>query len=761
VFVAGNLVKAYATALRDQLAAAGVDAGRLTSLVTAADGVQAILDQPDGAVDEAAWSSARTAWENARAAIAKDLPAALLGPLAAVPGLAGLAANLSDVERSGVHGALQLGPVGLDVASATLVVQPPKLKGATPGSLVDAPPVPIGPFPVGQIAAALTAPFGGDGALPGGGALVRLPADGGYGGTLQLPLGPVQVSAAAVLAVDDGQPSFLAVVGAAFTPPIQLSFGFSLDRVGGIVGVNRRADSDALADAVRTGAGGDALFAVRPPASPLALASTIDRLFPANPGTHLVGPSMGLSWLSAGEKGHLLGLDVAVVVQLPTGKVVIVGVARAAIPGLPQVLSLRLDLLGVIDPPEQRVSIDASLVDSHVLGVFEIHGDAAMRFCWGPTGYAVVTVGGFYPGFNPEPARLPALRRAGLSMDNRVPVIDIRAEGYFAITSNTLQFGGHLEIGFDKGLQAHGFVAVDALVQFRPFRFTARISAGFRVSVAGRCFASVGLDGMIGGPGPLVIDGSLSIRVFLFKISWHETFTLGSGPGDSLPSPPNLLDVVRDELNNPANVYCGRVSDPDVVLVPRPGRPTVAAVPATGSLKAAQRRVPLGLLVDRVDGRPLDAPRGVVVTTPGGDVTDRFSPGSYLTLTDSEALHRPPFDVLPCGRELSSADPPPAGFPSQTDDRKVTQIVLRYRVRTTSEVDRLNLAHISALTEAAGKPPALSSTTPLVTALCEQWTAAGATFGSATAAHQHARHHGGIALAAADAAAPVALAGVI
>ena len=71
------------------------------------------------------------------------------------------------------------------------------------------------------------------------------------------------------------------------------------------------------------------------------------------------------------------------IVEIPTGKVVILGVARASIPGLPFVLNLRLDVLGIIDPVEQLVSIDASLVDSHVLGIFEVYGDAAMRFSWG------------------------------------------------------------------------------------------------------------------------------------------------------------------------------------------------------------------------------------------------------------------------------------------------------------------------------------------------------------------------------------------
>ena len=38
-----------------------------------------------------------------------------------------------------------------------------------------------------------------------------------------------------------------AVMGVSFTPPIQLSFGFSLDRVGGIIGAGRTVDTDALA----------------------------------------------------------------------------------------------------------------------------------------------------------------------------------------------------------------------------------------------------------------------------------------------------------------------------------------------------------------------------------------------------------------------------------------------------------------------------------------------------------------------------------
>ena len=744
-------VATYATGLRDVLGA-GADpvlASALDELVAAGNALDAAIA---GGGDV---TGAADTWKLLFSAVADHLPAYLLGFLSEIPGLAGLLDDLDDVVSQGVHAELDLGPVHLVVASSTLVVQPPDVGGVTPSAL------PIGPFQIGEIAASLGSPSGGG--LPGGGSILRLPGEGGYGGTLELPLGPVQVSAAAVLAMVDGEPSFLGILGVEFIPPIQLSFGFSLDRVGGIIGVNRRADTDALRAAVRTGTAGDVLFATKPPDSPLVLVVAADHLFPGHPGTHLIGPSLRVSWLSFGPAGSLLSLDVGVVVEIPTGTVVILGVARAAIPGLPFVLNLRLDVLGIIDPQQSLVSIDASLVDSHVLGIFEIYGDAALRFCWGSTGYLVVSVGGFYPGFNPEPAHVPAMRRVGFSIDNPIPIIEIRAEGYFAITSNSVQFGGRIEMGIDVIISAHGFVQVDAIVQFTPFHFEAKISAGFDVSVDGFSFASVTLSGSISGPGPVVIDGSLSIDVFLFSISWDQTFTLGSGPSDSRPSPPSLLSVLAEELAKPSNAQAGSIGDPDVVLKPGPTRPGVAAVPPTGTLRVEQRRAPLGVLVERVDGAALDHHQGVVFQSPGTDLTDRFSPGSYIALTDAEAVNRPPFDVLTSGRELAPPDPPPVD--ALPDTRKVRQIVINTgapKLRHEIEGQPVLIAAMAQMTGAARRPAALSDTTPLVTASPEQWTAVadGTSHGSATAAHQHARYHGGVAVAGADAADPVSMAGL-
>jgi hypothetical protein len=261
----------------------------------------------------------------------------------------------------------------------------------------------------------------------------------------------------------------------------------------------------------------------------------------------------------------------------------------------------------------------------------------------------------------------------------------------------------------------------------------------------------------------MVIQGSLSIDVFLFSISWDQTFTLGSGPSDTLPTPPSLLDVITTELNKPDNVQTGSIGDPIVILSPRPSAAGRAAIPPTGTLRVAQRRAPLGLLIERVDGRPLAGPQGVKMTNGDGEITERFSPGTYITLSNAEALNRPPFDVLAAGRTFSPPDPPLIA--SKIDDpREILQIVIKKRVPLGRllEARQGSLAAMAALVTAAGKPPALSNATPIVTATQEVWTATGApgTFASATAAHQFVRYQSGVAQPAADAAKPLNLAGV-
>ncbi|MCT9073573.1 DUF6603 domain-containing protein [Cupriavidus gilardii] len=753
--MASSEVIRYAVELGDSLrrtlgpAAPSAD---LDALQAAAQQLDAFAQQAPSASD---WTAAVDAWTAARNRLAAHLNRYLLEGLPDIPGLQDLVRALNWDSPHGLNGELPLGPLKLALSSSALVLQPRLPDGTT------LPPFSAGPRQPSGIAVSLPSPFGGG--LPGGGAIVRLPSGTGFGGALNVPLGAVSVSASAVLErLPDGVPSFLALMGVSFVPPIQLSFGFSLDRVGGLVGVHRRADTDALAVAVRSGAAADTLLATRPPANPSLAIEALQRFFPAFRGSHLVAPTLRLAWLSAGA-GSFLSLDLGLVAEVPSGKVVLLGVARAGIPGVPGLVQLRLDLLGIVDPAQALISLDASLVDSHVLGVFSVYGDAAMRLHWGSQAYAVVSIGGFYPGFNPEPAQLPALRRVGLSMQTLGGPLSIRAEGYLAFTTNTIQLGGRFDITFSMGLTAHGFLQIDALVQFRPFAFVANASAGFEVRAGGFSFGGVRLDGTVSGPGPLVIRGRLTIETFLFDVSWDETFSLGSGPADMAASPGELLTILQQEIVRAGNVRAASIDDPAVVLAPRPTRPGIAAVPPTGALQWSQRRAPLGLPIDRVDGLPLPARGGARVLTPGEPVLERFAPGHYCNLNEAEQLNRPPFDVLDAGVVLSGG--PPHDSAAQNDDRKVDLVVILPGLEYKKIAQRTDLRAIAHLVAASHRPPALGNTAQLIHAAREVWTTVPptefASYTSATAAHAFARHNStGGAVPIADLLSPVNLSGV-
>jgi hypothetical protein len=725
-------------------------------VIAAAD---ALAVAPNLAAWNTAWNGGPSSWVNVRPDV--DLRAYLTAGLPDLPGLALLVARVTWADPAelaeGLHGPIELGPISLTLASGALI-GPPAALGSAEAEVV-------GPFAPQRIAASLRPPFSGDdGGAPGGGTLILLPQNAGFGGMLQLPLGPAEVDATAILErADGGAVTFLAVMGVVFTPPIQLSFGFSLDRVGGIVGVNRTIDTTALADAVRTGKAGDALFATRPPASPDALVDELRRYFPDQPGHYVIGPTARLSWLSFGEAGSFVSLDLGVAVELPSAIVAIVGVGQAQIPSLPEILHLRADLLGVVDPHDQTISIDVSLVDSHALGAFALQGDGAARLNWGSQGYLVVSAGGFYPGFDPSPARIPPLRRLALGPDTPFPSgLTISAEGYFAFTTNTIQLGGRLDVTVGAGIDAHGFIQVDALVQFRPFFFTADISAGFDVEAFGHTFGGVGFEGSISGPHPVTIAGQLTIKTFIHDISWDHTFTIGDGPPDTAASVA-LLKALEDEIVRPGNLRAQEDRDPNVILSPRAVDSPRIAVAPTGMLRWAQRRVPLGLHLDRVDGQPLLAPAGAVLTSPTtGAVEERFAPGTYCNLTQAEALNRPAFDVHDAGGVLVPPVPTPA--PKQLDSRLVQVITI---LNHTRQNDRpggvgIDISRIAGLVSAARRPPTLSDPTPQITTARERWTTvAGQTpapvYVSATAAHQAARVNGGVAVAEPDAATPIDL----
>ena len=114
----------------------------------------------------------------------------------------------------------------------------------------------------------------------------------------------------------------------------------------------------------------------------------------------------------------------------------------------------------------------------------------------------VLSVGGFHPQFTPPPLPFPSPNRLALSLINE-SYARVRVETYFAVTTNTVQFGARAEafFGFDA-LSVEGYFGFDALLRFSPFYFIVEISTGFSVKVFGIGVWGVHLRGSLEGPTP-------------------------------------------------------------------------------------------------------------------------------------------------------------------------------------------------------------------------------------------------------------------
>ncbi len=646
--IAENLVPAgpirtQLTTARDELVAAMGDVIALPQPPVAGPALNAAIT---------AYNAAAGDWATALQAVAGADLAGLLKPMLDMLPIPGLRELLGSVGANGIDEQVNLGPL-------LLRVQVPPVDAAFPAIVAGAPPpVFLGYASLGSVGLDLDlAPMGGGGYLAAQGDRLS--------GVLELKLGIVDVHAFGIIEHVSGDLSVLVLLGARFFPGIQLSFGFAIGAIGGLVGINRTIDVDAARRKLSDGSVTDALFPDDPVAKAPSILASLGELFPPRDGSAVFGPTFELTWGQLSPTGPAIAqADLGLLIELPgPRRIVLVGRLVIALPPGPiNLVHLELDVLGVIDFVAALVSIDASLVNSSVLGVLRITGDAAFRLSWGDRPYMLLSIGGFFPGFTPEPSIGRALARLAITLDSPVPGVTIRAEGYFAVTTNTLQFGGRLEAGISAGpVEAAGFVALDAIATFRPFHFEVDYSAGFAVRFDGVDLASITVSGTISGPGPLSISASLEVDILFLSVSWGETFTIGDSV-DQGPPPVSLHDIIKEQLDRPANLRGVDVTDPAVKMAPRSGladAPQVALVAPTGTLQWSQSVLPFDTTIMELRGAPasdagqlsFDAPSGTLNQTGASD--EWFSPASFRHLTAAESLNQPSFAELPGGSVLA------------------------------------------------------------------------------------------------------------
>ena len=489
--------------------------------------------------------------------------------------------------------------------------------------------------------------------------------DGGerFAGGFTLQIAKFGVNAFGIFErLGNGEKSFLLVLGVRFIPGIQLGFGFAITGIGGLFGFNRRADTDALRERLTSGAAGNVLFQDDPIKNGPTIIGDLAALFPEANGRHCFGPTAQISWLQLDKKAFAI-LAVGIVIELPgPSKIVLFGSFRAGVPekneddDTKSVLKLRLDFAGVLDFDKQILEFDATLIQSTVLVEWDITGDAAFRTHWGDQPYGLLSVGGFHPEFDPEPIVVPDLTRVALTQSTGLfeAGFHLRFEAYFAVSTNTIQFGGAAEIGWGLGpFNITGYLAFDALMQFRPFYFSVEVSAGVRLRWRSSTLMGVKLVGRLEGPGPLRLTGRACIEVLWFDICAKGSVSIGRTNRPQVETVGSVVAALSPELDNPANLEVIG-NDELVSIAPEEIPGTDVLIPPNGGLVWRQKRAPLNVRLEKLEGSPLRAAQAVIVSSPQETAVsyDWFSPGLFTNLSKSEALNRRAFDRLQAGIEL-------------------------------------------------------------------------------------------------------------
>jgi hypothetical protein len=500
------------------------------------------------------------------------------------------------------------------------------------------------------------------GVVRGGGYLFIDPDRGEYAGALELALlDVVTVKAIGIITtkLPDGSKGFslLIIMSVEFGSGVQLGFGFTLSAVGGLIGLNRTMNLQALADGVRTGAIESVMFPRDIIANAPKIISDLRTFFPQRQGTFLIGPMVRIGWGTP----TLASISLGIIIEIP-GNIAIVGIIKIAIPADDVALIvLQVNFIGAIEFDKKRLWFFAALFESRIV-FLTIDGEMGLLIAFGADANFVVSVGGFHPRFAPPPLPFPSPKRIALSLLN-TPVARVRIEGYFAVTSNTVQFGASVEVFFGlDALNVQGHLAFDALFQFSPFYFIVEISASFSVKFFGIGLFSVGVRGSLDGPSPWHVKGHGSISLLFWDIDVDFETTWGESRNTEMPPIP-IMPIITRELDKIENWRAILPAGVNLLVTLRtiPEAEAALVLHPVGTLRISQRALPLALALDKVGAqKPSDVNRLSINVSGGplekkGDAFELFAPAQFQNFSDADVLSKPAFTPERSGVDLSAA----------------------------------------------------------------------------------------------------------
>jgi hypothetical protein len=180
------------------------------------------------------------------------------------------------------------------------------------------------------------------------------------------------------------------------------------------------------------------------------------------------------------------------------------------------------------------------------------------------------------------------------------------------------------------------------------------LKGSVHVKYRGHNLVGVSFKGGLAGPSPLVLRGEVCVSVLFFDACWSDSFQLRSPGAVAGAAIGSLVGVLAGELTLASNLAI--VGDDDgLVLLTRHDDSSRVVLSALGAPLWSQHRVPLGFTIENYEDGQLDTPQrlDVQASVPVTPHLDWFSPGSFVELTDAEAMALPAFERHPAGVVVS------------------------------------------------------------------------------------------------------------
>jgi hypothetical protein len=521
------------------------------------------------------------------------------------------------------------------------------------------------------------------GLVGGGGFLDYIEEREEYTGALELKFGGWAIKAIGVLSttLPNGRPGLaLLLLLYADLPRFHIAFNIFFEGIGGVLGLNRGADGDAIQAGLSSGHFDDLLFPANPIADATRIIDRIQVIFPLRQGAFLIGPMFRLTWSTPAiadiKLGVILTVDNLLGGDGPVrfNRLDFLGRLRIGLPTAREDATARIicDFAGFFDFGSRLLFFRALLRDSYLAGGLELNGELVLQIDFGEQPAFLLAVGGFHPDFQDRPAGFPA-RINVIALGFKIGIVKVSATGYLAVTSATIQFGANVQAKAKLGaVSIDGWIDFDALIYYEPrFQFLIDFDTGFTIKFKGRTLSSIQVVGTLSGPGRWHITGKLKFSVLWWDIEKSFNEAWGSAPPIDVPAT-NVEKLLSEAYSNLGNWRAALAAGADalVTLSAVPQETDLLAHPLS-QLRVSQKVAPLGLTLEKYGDSRISGPnRFELVSVRIGEQTiddpdtvtglemaqEHLARGTYVHLSEEDRLAKPSFETFDVGVVFGTTD---------------------------------------------------------------------------------------------------------